>query len=137
MICVYKNPKVEKAVLDKLDQHFFQPQHLNPLYTQPRIQTVRDMDIKKLMNTEKWRYKLVDPDSLVTVFKKARKSIIAVTITLTKITGFIEKCKNIIMWQDSTRTFVFIVFSLLAYCIISVMGFRMVALLGSKSLSFH
>ena len=115
---------------------FFQEKHLNPHYIFPRVKTYRDLEIKKLMNTERWKYKLVDPESLVSLFKKFKHFLVEMTSFLTKTTGFLEKIKNIVTWQDPTRTLMFILIGTIGYCVLSVVGLRVLILLGSKCYFF-
>ena len=132
MISIYYHPNVEPYVNKKFDDWFFQQSHLNPHYHFPRVQTVDELETRKMMQTEKWKYKLVDPDSLVTVIRKAKSSLVLLTIVLAKVTGFFEKLKNIVTWHDPMRTKVFILFSLVGYCALSIISFRLIVLLGSN-----
>jgi len=100
------------------------------------VKTYRDLEIKKLMNTERWKYKLVDPESLVSLFKKFKHFLVEMTSFLTKTTGFLEKIKNIVTWQDPTRTLMFILIGTIGYCVLSVVGLRVLILLGSKCYFF-
>ena len=86
------------------------------------------------MNTEKWREKLKSEDSYVTQFKKAKKSLALMIIILNSVASFFEKAKNIIVWEDPIRTAFFLTFSMLLYCSLYTIGFRMVFLLASKIL---
>ena len=132
VLSVYKHPSIEPVVDKKLDFWFFETSHLNSHYQFPQVQTMTELETKKMMQTEKWKYKLVDPDSLVTVFRKAKNSLVSLTILLAKVTGFFEKIKNIITWQDPLRTKIFILVSLIGYCTLSVISFRLIALLSGR-----
>lgn len=133
ILFIYNHPKVKEFIQHYFISWFFNPAHRNPHYLEPRVQTLDDLENKKFMNTERWRYKLVDNESLVSLMKRAKKSIVILTIKLTKIAGFIEKLKNIAIWQDPTKTLMFIGFCLVAYCVLSVLNFRFLVLLGSKN----
>ena len=91
-----------------------------------------DTEIKKYMNTEKWREKLKSEDSYVTQFKKAKKSLALMIIVLNSVSSFFEKFKNIMTWEDPTRTAFFLGFSMFMYCALHTVGFRVVFIAGSK-----
>jgi len=92
---------------------------------------MRDVEIKKLMNTEKWKYKLVDPESLMSILKRFKAALVDLTVLLTRIMGLVEKFKNIVTWQDPIRTEIYILIGIIGYCSLSVISFRMVLLLAS------
>jgi len=89
-----------------------------------------DTEIKKYMNTEKWREKLKSEDSYVTQFKKAKKSLALMIIVLNSVSSFFEKFKNIMTWEDPTRTAFFLGFSMFMYCALHTVGFRVVFIAG-------
>src|SRR5207249_4315478 len=93
-----------------LDRYLFCTSQLNPFYQQPKVMTIEDQEIKKYQNTAKWKEKFRNEESLVTTFKKAKKSLALMTIVLNSVSNFFEKMKNIITWEDPIRTTLFIVF---------------------------
>jgi len=130
LACIYHHPKVHDFITNYMITLFFQEKHLNPHFVHPRVKTYRDLEIKKLMNTERWKYKLVDPESLVSLLKKFKHLLVEVTVLLTKGTGFFEKIKNLVTWQDPMRTLIFIGIGTIGYCVLSVISFRFLILLG-------
>ncbi len=126
--CVYNHPKVKTYITKTAESLFFQEKHLHLSYVQPRVKTYKDLEIKKFMNTERWKYKLVDPESLVSILKKFKHLIIQMTILNTTALGVVEKLKNIVTWQDPLRTVIFLSIVTLAYCITSDISMRIVIL---------
>lgn len=53
-------------------------------------------------------------------------------IVLNSVASFFEKAKNIIVWEDPIRTAFFLTFSMLLYCSLYTVGFRIVLIAGSK-----
>jgi len=132
LACVYHHPKVHQKAVNVTDKIFFGENRLNPHYIHPRVQSMRDVEIKKLMNTEKWKYRLVDPESLMSILKRFKAALVDITVLLTRIMGIIEKFKNIVTWQDPIRTEIYIVIGVIGYCSLSVISFRMVLLVASN-----
>jgi len=124
LLIIYKNPKIEARIKGYMDLYLFSEQHLNPNYHHPMVQTLEEGIDKQDMDTEKWKYKLVDDDPILYQLQLAKKSIIVFTVILHRVTGFFEKLKNIILWHDPIKTLLFLVLSSLAYCAASVMPFR-------------
>lgn len=113
-------------------RHFFNEESLNPNYKKPKIQTLSDLDLIETFNIEKWRYKLRDDESLVSQIRKAKKSVVILTVILTKISGFCEKLKNLILWQDQRRSLLFGFIALIGYCIFEIVPLRAVIMIGGK-----
>lgn len=132
LIALYKSPPMNKYVLPYLEEWFFGDSHLNPYYQNPCVTTAGDQDIKKSMNTSKWKEKFRNEESLVTTFKKAKKSLATMTIVLNSVSSFFEKFKNILSWEDPTRTACFIAFLMFAYCALYAIGLRTMILLAGK-----
>ena len=132
LLCIYNHPWVQQKVGSFLNTYFFSDEHLNSDYHHPMVQTLEELLDKKEMQTEKWKYKLVDDDPILYQLKVAKQSVMVFASVLLKVTGFFEKLKNIIMWHDPLRTLWFIGFTLLAYCASSVMSFRFLFLFISK-----
>ena len=131
-LCIYTHPKVKSRVKPFITELFFEERHLNPYYKPPQIQTAFEVDLLETFNTEKWKYKLVDDESLVTTLKKAKKSVVMLTIVLTKISGFFEKLKNIVMWQDHRRSLIFVFCTLVGYCIFAIVPMRFIIFVAGK-----
>lgn len=134
---IYKNPKIEKKVDHFASIYFFSEDQLNTDYHKPRVQTNQEMIAKKDMQTGKWKYKLVDTDPLLLQYKKVKKSVIVFTEKLLKITGFIEKMKNILMWHDPIRTMWFIGFTFIAFFVFAVIPIRILLVIAGKSAKFN
>ena len=131
LACAYHHPSVHGKATNLASKIFFGENRLNPHFIHPRVQTMRDVEIKKFMNTEKWKYRLVDPESLMSIYKRFKAALVGITVVLTRIMGIIEKFKNIITWQDPIRTEIYILIGVIGYCALSVISFRMLILLGS------
>ena len=131
-ICLYNHPKIEPKVKSLMDQYFFDDKYLNSFYRHPQIKTQFELELIETFNTEKWRHKLKDDESIVSQLKKAKKSIVILTIVLTKISGFCEKMKNIMIWQDPRRTLIFFAFTLIGYCVAAVVPMKLLILAGSN-----
>jgi Plant phosphoribosyltransferase C-terminal. len=132
LLSIYKAPFVKRYVEPFLEEYFFNESHLNPYYQKPCVTTAEDQDIKKFMNTSKWKEKFRNEESLVTTFKKAKKSLATMTIVLNSVSSFFEKVKNIVCWEDPTRTLCFMGFLMFAYCAIYAIGMRTMILLAGK-----
>lgn len=130
ILCFYKHPKVEPNIKSFMVRHFFNEDSLNPNYQKPKIQTLSDLDLIETFNIERWRYKLRDDESLVSQIKKAKKSIVILTIIMTKISGFCEKLKNLVIWQDQRRSLLFGIITLIGYCIFEIVPLRVVIMIG-------
>lgn len=137
LLIVYKHPRVEAKMNSYMDVYFFSEQHLNSHYRHPLVETLEEDIDRQDMDTEKWKYKLVDDDPILYQLKLAKKSIIVFIIILHRVTGFFEKLKNIVIWHDPKKTHWFIGLMVLAYCAASVMPFRFLFLFISKSNSFN
>ena len=127
---IYKNPKIEKKVNHFAKIYFFSEEQINVDYHKPRVQTTQEMIANKDMQTGKWKYKLVDTDPYMLQYKKAKKSLILFTAKLLKITAFIEKLKNILIWHDPIRTIWFIGFTLIGFFVFAVLPFRILLVLA-------
>jgi len=134
LLTVYKYPKIETRIKAYLDLYFFSEQHLNPHYHHPLVQTLEEGSDKQDMDTEKWKYKLVDDDPILYQLQLAKNIIIVFTVILHKVTGFFEKLKNIILWHDPIKTLWFLALMALAYCAAAVMPFRFLFLFISNFL---
>jgi len=130
LACIYHHPKVHGRAIGVMGKLFFGENRLNPHYIHPRVQTMRDVEIKKFMNTEKWKYRLVDPESLMSIYKRSKAALVDITVFLTRIMGLFEKFKNIVTWRDPIRTEIYILIGTIGYCLLSVISFRMLILLG-------
>lgn len=138
LLSLYKHPKVESLVNGFMDTYFFSDTSLNPNYHAPLVQTFEERSFKKDMQTDKWKYKFIDEDTVFKKIKIAKKSTIVFASILLKITAFFEKLKNIVTWHDPPRTVWFIVFTFLAYCVLAVLPFRFVFLVaGIKRVFFR
>jgi len=132
LLCFYNNPRVNARVKPVLTTLFFNEDHLNPFFREPQIQTLSDLEMAETFNTERWKYKLTDDESIYSVMKRAKKSVVWLTIFFHKVSGFFEKMKNIIMWQDSRRSMIFLFCSLIGYCIFAVVPLRLIIFIASK-----
>jgi hypothetical protein len=133
ILSIYKAPPIKKYIQPFLQKYFFDDSHLNHFYQKPCVVTADDQDIKKSMNTAKWKEKFRNEESLVTTFKKAKKSLATMTIVLNSVSSFFEKLKNIVSWEDPTRTTCFIVFLIFTYCALYTIGLRTMFLLAGNS----
>lgn len=134
LLCIYKHPKIEPILHNFIVSIFFEDRHLNPSYREPKIITSFEFELLDAFNTERWRYKLVDDESLISVIKKGKKAIVILTIILTKLAGFCEKMKNLVTWQDQRRSFMFIGITLLGFCIFALVPLKLIALTASKNI---
>ncbi len=132
LLAVYKHPSVESKVLPVLNKIFFRKEFQNPFFSVPLVITAEDIQIKKDLNTEKWKYKIEDEDNLVTLLLLIKRILAGLTIMLTKTAGFFEKVKNLITWREPLRTSLFIVAGLIIYCVLSILPLRWVIIFGSK-----
>jgi hypothetical protein len=98
------------------------------------VATVADQEILKLQNTSKWKEKFRDGESIVTTFKKAKKSLATMTIILNSISNLCEKFKNILYWEDPVRTIMFLAFMMFTYCMLCTVGMRILILIGGNNL---
>jgi len=130
ILCFYNHPKVNARVKPALDMVFFGEGHLNPFYRDPEIKTLSDLEMEETFNTERWKYKLTDDESIYSVMKRAKKSVVWLTIFFTKVSGFFEKMKNIIMWQDHRRSMIFLICTVIGYCIFAVVPLRLLIFAG-------
>ncbi len=132
LLCIYKHPWVERRVGPFFELYLFAEDNLNKNYKHPQIQTLEELVNKKEMDTEKWKYKLVDDDPLLHQIKAAKQSLIGFSTILLRVTSFIESLKNLVLWHEPKRTVWFLVFTFFAYCACSVMSFKILFLLISK-----
>ena len=123
-ICVLKHPNIENRLKPIVVDFFFKDEYLNSFYRKPCIMTTEDMDTRKDLNTEKWKYKIVDEDNLVTQILLIKRVLTGITITVTKIAGFCEKLKNLMLWKEPIRTYLFVGIGLVFYCILAILPFR-------------
>jgi len=107
---------------------FFEEKDLSSCYKEPLVQSQVDLSRKKSMQTEHWKYKLKAESSLMTRLKVAKKSVVVLVIVLMKISAFCEKIKNIIVWDDRDRSFMFVMITVIGYCSFAVIPLRLVVL---------
>jgi len=124
LLCIYNHQGVNSRIKPLFVKCFFKDSDLNPNYLKPRIKIKEDVQTQKDLNTEKWKYKIVDEDNLVTQLIIIKNVLAWIAIALTKFAGFCEKLKNLIMWVEPLRTSVFICLGLIAYCVLAVLPFR-------------
>jgi len=132
LLCAYKHPTIEAKIRPIIERVFFQEQDQNIYYTEPLITTSEEVQTNKDLNTEKWKYKIPDEDNLVTLILLIKRILAWLTITMTKIAGFCEKLKNIIIWKEPLRTSIFITAGLVIYCIIVIVPIRWIFLLAGN-----
>jgi len=124
LLCIYNHQGVNSKIKPIFVKCFFKDSDLNSHYLKPRIKIKEDVQTQKDLNTEKWKYKIVDEDNLVTQLIIIKNVLAWIAIALTKFAGFCEKLKNLVMWVEPLRTSVFICLGLIAYCILAVLPFR-------------
>lgn len=124
MLSIYKHPKIESQIKPLFTDIFFREDFRNPYYSVPMVKTLEDIATQKDLNTEKWKFKLVDEDNLVTQLLVIKRILTGISIGLTKAAGFCEKLKNIILWKEPARTSLFIFFGVILYCILALLPLR-------------
>ena len=132
LLSIYKHPKVENQIKPILTEIFFREDLRNPYYSVPAVKTLEDIATQKDLNTEKWKFKIVDEDNLVTQLLVIKRILTGISIGLTKAAGFCEKLKNIILWKEPARTSLFICFGIVLYCILALLPLRWTLLLIGK-----
>ena len=134
LITVYQYPTINKAIENWMDDWVFTPARLNRYYQAPHFDTIDQAQNKKIADMNRFKEKIVDPDSLLTAIKKIKVMLAQMTITLMEVANFIEKTKNLICWSDEHRTFYFALAALFLYCVLNLFSVRLLILLGSKIL---
>lgn len=132
ILCFTKHPKIEPKIKSFVNRHLFEESSLNPYYKKPQVQTLSELDLLETFNIDKWKYKLRDDESLVSQIKKAKKSVVILTVVLTKLSGFFEKMKNLVLWQDHRRSMLFSIFTLIGYCIFAIVPLRAVIMIAGN-----
>ena len=134
LVTIYSYPGVNQWVHKKLDEKIFNSEHLNPHYKEPLVETVDQVQQKKLADMNRFKARIEDPDSLYTTLKKIKNMLAQLTIAMMQIANFMEKTKNLVCWVDQYRTFYFVAAATLAYCALNAFTLRLIILIGSKEL---
>ena len=124
VLCIYNNKGVKSRIKPTFQTYFFKVTDLNSHFSSPCVKTKEDIQTLKDLDTEKWRYKIVDEDNLVKQLIWIKNVLAWLAIAMTKFAGFCEKVKNLIMWVEPLRSSIFLCLGLILYCILAVLPFR-------------
>ena len=117
------------------DSLFFQDKDLNPNYLHPLVFSITATENKKILDPKKFQNMDSNENKgIYETYKTFKKSMAFLDITLTAISNFFEKWKNLITWEDKRRSLYFILFTFIAYLFIEVLTMRVLIFIGSKFL---
>ena len=125
ILTISKHDEVSRYISKYInfDSLFFKDKDFNPNYRNPLVFTITEAENRKILDPKKFQnMDANEQKGIYQAYKTFKKSMAFLDITLTAISNFFEKSKNLIIWEDKRRSLYFMLFTFIAYLTMEILA---------------